>query len=109
MDYVQLRSVLEALVTGLKEAVTHTTLPTFCEELGLPTPPDDGSKRDRMTASFNALADTELPAVARKLLIRHPPSAQRHDAQPDSGHSLERQRVPAHPEAIPARGRAQTQ
>lgn len=75
MDYAQLRSVLEALVTGLKEAVTHTTLPTFCEELGLPTPPDDGSKRDRMIASFNALADTELPAVARKLLIRHPPNA----------------------------------
>ncbi|AHV91808.1 hypothetical protein [Bordetella holmesii] len=50
-------------------------LPTLCEELGLPVPPDDGSKRERMTASFNALADTELPAVARKLLIRQPPNA----------------------------------
>ncbi|MFT3815774.1 MAG: hypothetical protein QM740_20810 [Acidovorax sp.] len=75
MDYAQLRNLLEPLVTGLKDAGTHTMLPTFCEELGLPVPPDDGSKRERMTASFNALADTELPAVARKLLIRHPPNA----------------------------------
>jgi hypothetical protein len=50
-------------------------LPTLCEELGLPAPSPDGSKRERMTASFNALADEELPAVARKLLILHPPSA----------------------------------
>lgn len=75
MDYAQLRSLLEPLVTGLKDAGSHTMLPTLCEELGLPMPPDDGSKRDRMTASFNALADTELPAVARQLLIHHPPNA----------------------------------
>nr|AGV05241.1 hypothetical protein [Bordetella holmesii] len=75
MDYAQLRNLLEPLVTGRKDAGTHTMLPTLCEELGLPVPPDDGSKRERMTASFNALADTELPAVARKLLIRQPPNA----------------------------------
>ncbi|MCK6405052.1 MAG: hypothetical protein L6Q60_03435 [Rhodocyclaceae bacterium] len=50
-------------------------LPTLCEELGLPSPGPDGSKRERMEASFNALTDEELPAVARKLLICHPPSA----------------------------------
>lgn len=50
-------------------------LPVLCEELGLPAPDFDGSKRERMTASFNALTDTELPAVARKLLLRYPPSA----------------------------------
>ena len=75
MNYAQLRSLLEPLVTGLKDAGTHAMLPTFCEELGLLVPPDEGSKRERMTASFNALADTELPAVARKLLARHPPNA----------------------------------
>ena len=75
MDYAQLRNLLEPLVTGLKDAGTHTMLPTLCEELGLPAPGADGSKRERMTASFNSLADTDLPAVARKLLIRHPPSA----------------------------------
>ena len=50
-------------------------LPMLCEELGLPSPAADGSKRERMTASFDALADTELPKVARKLLMRHPPNA----------------------------------
>ncbi len=75
MDYAQLRNLLEPLITGLKDAGTHIVLPTLCEELGLPAPPDDGSKRERMIASFNALADTELPEVASKMLIRHPPNA----------------------------------
>jgi hypothetical protein len=50
-------------------------LPVLCEELGLPVPPVEGSKRERVTASFTALADADLPAVARKLLLRHPPDA----------------------------------
>lgn len=75
MDYAQLRTLLEPLVTGLKDAGTHTMLPTLCEELGLPAPAADGSKRERMTSSFDAVADTDLPAVARKLLVRHPPNA----------------------------------
>lgn len=75
MDYAQLRNLLEPLVTGLKDAGTHTMLPTLCEELGLPAPAADGSKRERMTASFDAVADADLPAVARKLLVRHPPNA----------------------------------
>lgn len=57
MDYAQLRNLLVPLVTGLKDAGTHTMLRTLCEELGLPVPPDDGSKLERMTACLNALAD----------------------------------------------------
>lgn len=75
MDYVQLRSLLAPLIMALKDAGTHTMLPTLCEELGLPVPATDGSKRDRMTSSFEATADADLPAVARKLLVRHPPNA----------------------------------
>jgi len=75
MDYARLRNLLEPLVTGLKDAVTDTMLPTLCEELGLPTPAADGSKRERMTASFDAVADTDLPSVASKLLVRYPPNA----------------------------------
>lgn len=75
MDYAQLRTLLEPLITGLSGVGTHTMLPTLCEELGLPTPAADGSKRERMVASFEAVADTDLPAVARKLLVRHPPNA----------------------------------
>ncbi|WP_258397471.1 AbiJ-related protein [Paraburkholderia unamae] len=62
-------------MTSLKDAVTHTMLPALCEELGLPAPAVEGSKRERVTASFNALANADLPAVARKLLLRHPPEA----------------------------------
>jgi hypothetical protein len=38
MDYVQLRSLLAPLIMALKDAGTHTMLPTLCEELGLPVP-----------------------------------------------------------------------
>lgn len=75
MDYAQLRDLLEPPITGLKDAGTRTTLLTLCEELGLPAPAADGSKRERMTSSFDAVADAELPAVARKRLVRHPPNA----------------------------------
>jgi very-short-patch-repair endonuclease len=75
MNYTQLRKVLGPLVIGLKDAGPNTALPILCEELGLPPPVSDGSKRDRMTASFGAVADTDLPAVASKLLVRHPPNA----------------------------------
>lgn len=75
MNYPQLRGLLEPLITALKDAGTHTMLPTLCEELGLPVPATDGSKRERMASSFDVVADTDLPAVARKLLVRHPPNA----------------------------------
>ena len=75
MDYSKLRNLLEPLVTDLKDAGTHTELPALCEELGLPVPAPEGSKRNRITASFSTLTDTELPEVARRVLVRHPPNA----------------------------------
>lgn len=75
MDYAQLRTLLEPLIAGLKDAGTHSELPALCEKLGLPTPAAEGSKRERMASSFEAVADTDLPVVARKLLVRHPPNA----------------------------------
>ncbi len=75
MDYAQLRNLLMPLVIGLKDAGTHTVLPTLCEELGLPAPAAAGSKRERITASFDEVADTDLPGIARKLLASHPPNA----------------------------------
>ncbi|MGC3024487.1 hypothetical protein ACPUER_04910 [Burkholderia sp. DN3021] len=70
MDCAQLRKLLEPLVTGLKDAGTHTMLPTLCEELGLPAPAADGSMRERMSSSFDVVADADPPAVAHKLLVR---------------------------------------
>jgi hypothetical protein len=75
MDYPKLRSLLEPLISALKDIGTHTVLPTLCEELGLPAPAADGSKRERIDSSFKAVADIDLPAVARKLLVRRPPNA----------------------------------
>ncbi len=75
MNLAKLRDALEPLVIGLKDAGPNTVLPYLCEELGLPSPDHDGSKRERMVASFEALADADLPGVARKLLMRHPPNA----------------------------------
>jgi hypothetical protein len=62
-------------------------LPTLCEELGLPEPAADGSKRERMTASFDAVADADLPSIAQQAAAS--PPTQRHHAQSDSGPSLE--------------------
>lgn len=56
----------------LKDAGTHTMLPRLCVELNLPTPPDEGSKRDRLAASLNSLDDVGLPLVARELLLQYP-------------------------------------
>jgi very-short-patch-repair endonuclease len=75
MDYAQLRKLLAPLVTALKDAGTHTELPTLCEKLGLPAPTAAGSKRERLDSSFEAVTDMDLPVVARKLLKFHPPNA----------------------------------
>ena len=75
MKYTQLRLLLAPLIMGLKDAGSHAVLPVLCEELGLPAPATDGTKRERMTASFEAIADRDLPAVARRLLERSPLSA----------------------------------
>lgn len=75
MDLVGLRNILEPLIVGLKDAGTHTMLPDFCEELGLSAPDGDGSKRERMEASFNAVANEELPAVAQRFLAWRRPGA----------------------------------
>ncbi len=92
MDYAQLRTLLEPLITGLKDAGTHTVLPMLCEELGLPAPVADGSRRERMASSFNATTDTDQPAVARKLLVR----------QALAVHAPQGQLAPQLPTTIPA-------
>jgi hypothetical protein len=76
MNLHRLRETLAPLVLALKDSGTHERLPAMCAELGLPTP-GEGSKRERMEASFNALQDVDLPEVAQRLLVRHPPSQTR--------------------------------
>jgi len=71
MGYALLRNIREPLVISLKDVGSHTTLPPLCDELGLPVPDSEGSKRDRIVSSFNALEETELSVVAWKLLRHH--------------------------------------
>lgn len=75
MDLVRLRNVLEPLIISLKDTGTHALLPSICEELGLPKPDAGDSKRERMTASFNGLADADLSTVAQRFLALRPPDA----------------------------------
>jgi very-short-patch-repair endonuclease len=75
MDFAQLRSLLAPHILGLKDAVTHQGLPALCAEMGLPTPTSDGSKRDRMASSLEALTDEDLPRVAGRFLEIQKPSA----------------------------------
>lgn len=70
MDILALREALRQFVGGLKDHCTNTTMPDFCKELGLPSPPEGGDKRDRMHASFDALPDEDVAMFATRLLSR---------------------------------------
>ena len=74
MDLARLRQILGPFIEALKDLETHERLGSLCESLGLPNPDVVGSKRDRMRASFAALADDDLPKVAINLLEFHPPT-----------------------------------
>lgn len=76
MDLETLREMLEPHVIGLSSSNTHRELPDVCERIGLPAPGSEGSKRERVTASFKSLPDVDLPKVAERLLAFHPPPAQ---------------------------------
>ena len=67
------RNILRREILALKDAGTHEMLPNICENLGLPVPVDEGTKRERMSSSFDSLVDSELPKVAELFLKFHPP------------------------------------
>jgi hypothetical protein len=76
VDLVRLRHVLEPIILGLKDSHTAKNLPAVCEQLGLPDFPSDGegSKRDRLEAVFNAVADAALPGIAERYLDHFTPA-----------------------------------
>lgn len=67
-DLAILRKVLDFLPSHISTSNTHATLAEACEALGLPTPPDEGTKYERAAANFAALPDADLPVVAAKLI-----------------------------------------
>ncbi len=82
MKSVTLRELLRGPIIALSQSGTHVQLDGFCEQLGLPTA-TDGSKRERMTASFDAASDTDLPTVAENFLRAFPPSPEQRNAIQD--------------------------
>jgi hypothetical protein len=70
-EYDHLRRLLQPLVEQLP--CTHASLPKVCNDLSLPEPDSEGTKRDRLRMSMAATQDASLPEVARRLLLQHPP------------------------------------
>src|SRR6266567_5083380 len=68
MDLVELRRILGIVVGGLGGRYRHADLGEACVGLGLPEPPDEGTKYERVSHSFAALPDTDLPLVAERVL-----------------------------------------
>lgn len=71
MDLILLRETLAPHILSLKDATTGPRIPELCESLGMPQTDEDGSKRDRIRASWTSVADSDLPEVARRLLKNH--------------------------------------
>src|ERR1039458_4802270 len=81
MNLKLLRGTLGPLVLALKDRGTHEMLRGTGPKLGLP-PPAEGSKREKMQASFEAAEDGDLPAIAQHVLVEYPPSPRkRNDIQ----------------------------
>lgn len=79
-DLVALRKLLGVVTSSISELSTHKTLDAACEFLGLPPPPDEGTKYEKVSKSFAALPDTRLPEVAKKVLIHQPLDAKNRNA-----------------------------
>jgi very-short-patch-repair endonuclease len=74
-EFTQLRECLRPLITQIAATVTHVALPVICQKIGLANLTPEGTKRERITTSFDALSLPELLHLAQQLLKLHPPSA----------------------------------
>lgn len=70
MDILALRDALRPFIGDLKDNCTNANMPEYCQQLGLPQPPDGGDKRGRMHAAFDALADENVPSLAAGLVAK---------------------------------------
>jgi hypothetical protein len=70
MDLERLHQLVGGVVAGLKDMHTHTRLGQAFVDLGLPRPPDEGTKAERVSESFAALPDADLPMVAEQILAQ---------------------------------------
>src|SRR6266568_5147063 len=70
MDLVKLRQLVGSVVVPELTGYTHRQLDDACVGLGLPEPPGEGTKRERVSQSFAALPDADLPMVAEQILAQ---------------------------------------
>lgn len=74
LDFIRLRNLIETRIHALSQSRRHKELPGICRTLGLPPPPGEESKADRMAAVIADAPDTELAGIALRLLEFYPPS-----------------------------------
>ncbi|MRV70689.1 hypothetical protein GJ700_03025 [Duganella sp. FT92W] len=74
IDAVHLREILHGEITGLTAVVTHAKIPLLCADLGIPVPPDDMSKRDRLEWAISQVSDADLADVAERFLVTRSPT-----------------------------------
>lgn len=82
-DLAALRQAIGYAVAGLT-AYTHRELAEACDRLGLPQPPTEGTKSERVNHSFAALRDADVPGVAERILQCHPVDAATRNAIQDA-------------------------
>lgn len=75
MSVAELRTALRNLIVGQKDRLTHEEIEAACAKLGMPAPPADGTKAERLEASFKATPDIQLRNVATNFLNQYSPSA----------------------------------
>lgn len=92
---MELRELLRSEIERLVDLNTHQTLGGECVLLGLPEPPGDGTKRERVRASYAAAADDELPQIAAQVLARNNPTPATRNAIQDFLWSMQ-----DHPEIV---------
>jgi hypothetical protein len=69
-DLAALRQLVGDVIAPLSDENTHRTLGDACEQLGLPAPTEEGSKRERVERSFAEVPDSDLPRVAERALAQ---------------------------------------
>jgi hypothetical protein len=69
---VNLKSHVLSLVYQEGLNCTHTMIPVVCEKLGVASPEEGQSKKERMSACVDAIQDEEIPAIAERLLSKFP-------------------------------------
>ncbi len=68
MNVSDLREFLRPIAGSFKDSSTYVAMPSFCATIGLPPPPEAGSKRGRLEGAFDLLADEAVHSFGQLLI-----------------------------------------